>query len=74
MVLVKKKKKRIKLKGLLTILSIILLGVLIFFVYHSLKIKNIYVVGNKLIKESEIIETSSLKEYPYYYKVSTKKI
>ena len=70
----RKKKTKIKLRGFIIVLIMILLGVLVFFGYRSLKVKNIYVTGNNLIKEYKIIELASLKEYPYLYQVSTSNI
>ena len=40
----------------------------------SLHITNIYVIGNKLLKESYIIEKANLKDYPEIFKVSTEQI
>jgi len=71
---VKKKKTKIKLKGLIIILIIILLAVSVFFLYRSLRVKNIYVTGNKLLKEYEIIDMASLKDYPHLYEVNIKNI
>ena len=70
----KKKKTKIKLKGLIIILIIILLAVSVFFLYRSLRVKNIYVTGNKLLKEYEIIDMASLKDYPHLYEVNIKNI
>ena len=70
----KRKRFKIKLKGLIIVLILILLGVLIFLGYRNLKVKNIYVVGNKVLRESEIIELVNLKDYPYLYTISTSKI
>ena len=68
------RKRKIKLKGLIIVFAIILLGVLIFFGYRSLRVKNIYVTGNNLLKEYEIISLTNLRDYPYLYSVSTKKM
>ena len=70
----KKRKRRINLKGFIIVFTIILLGVLVFFFYRNLKVKNIYVTGNSILKEYEIIELADLVDYPYLYKVSTNKI
>lgn len=70
----RKRKPKIKLKGFVIIFIIILFCVLAFFLYRTIKVKNIYVTGNNLIKESEIIELASLKDYPYLYKINNKNI
>ena len=70
----KKVKRKLNFKRIIIVLAIILFGVLIFLGYRSLKIKNIYVTGNKLLKEYEILEKTGLLEYPNIYIVDTKKI
>ena len=70
----RKKKTRIKFKKFIIIFIIILLAVLVFFLYRLIKVKNIYVKGNNLLKEYEIIELASLKDYPYLYQVNSKKV
>lgn len=70
----RKRKAKIKLKGFIIIFIIILLAVLVFFGYRNIKVKNIYVTGNNLLKEYEIIELASLKDYPYLYQVNNKNI
>lgn len=56
------------------VLSIILFGGLVFCLYRSIKVKNVYVIGNNLLKEYEIIELAGLKDYPYLYSISSKKM
>lgn len=70
----KKKKKKIKLKGFLII--IIVLGIISYLVYFFLNrpIKNIYVTGNKLLKEQEIIDYLNLSYYPKLYQISPQNI
>ena len=70
----KKRKQKIKLKGLIITLFIVLFGVLLFFLYRNLKVTNIYVTGNNILKEQEIIEEAKLENYPYLYTVSKDKI
>lgn len=74
MIKVKKKRSKIKLKGFIIVLTIILLSVVLFFFYRNLKVTNIYVTGNSYLKEYEIIEEAGLRGYPYLYTVSTSKI
>ena len=74
MIKVKKRKVKTKLKGFIIVLAIILFGVLLFFLYRNLRVKNIYVIGNNYLKEKEIIELANLDNYPYLYQVSTSKI
>ena len=70
----KNRKARISLKRFIIILIIILFGVLLFFGYRTLRVSNIYVTGNNLLKEYEIIELASLKDYPYLYQVNVNDI
>jgi cell division septal protein FtsQ len=48
--------------------------VLVFFWYRSLKVKSIYVTGNSLVKESEILEETNLLKYPYLHEVNENNI
>ena len=70
----KKERKKISIKKLIIVLAIILFGVIIFLAYRSLKVKNIYVIGNNHLKESDILKETNLLEYPNLYTVDTKKI
>ena len=70
----KKTRKKTNIKRFSIILIIILLGVLVFLGYRNIKVKNVYVVGNKRLKEYEVIELANLKDYPYLYQTSNKKI
>ncbi len=62
----KKKKKRLKLK--ITIFLIIVLLTVVALAIHVLHepIKNIYVTGNKILSDKEIIKLSELGDYPPY--------
>jgi len=62
-------KKKIKLKKILIILGIVVAIFLLFFGYTKLHIKNIYVEGNNILSEGEIIEWLDLYDYPEIYKV-----
>ena len=65
-----KKVKKINIKKLIIILVIIAFGVSLFFIYRTLKVTNIYVVGNNYLTESEILEKTNLLSYPYLYQVN----
>ena len=70
----KKKKKKIKIKSFLITLSIIIVLALLVYGYMQLHIKNIYVIGNHILSEQEIIEEAEISNYPKLYSVSKKKI
>lgn len=65
---VKVKKKKLKIKNLLIFLLFII--VLIGIITHIIKlpIKNIYITGNNLVKDKEIITLSGLENYPSFLK------
>ena len=67
----KVKKKRIKLKSILILLGILIIVGLLVWYFLSLKVKNIYVIGNNLLTEEEILEETHLIEYPKLYKVNS---
>ena len=47
---------------------------LIVFLYCSLRVKTIYVTGNKILKENEILEKTNLLNYPRLVEVSSSDI
>lgn len=70
----KKKRKKFKIKKIISILVIILLIGIFIGWYKEKHIKNIYVTGNSILSEQTIIELAELEEYPLIYKVSSNKI
>ena len=70
----KRKKKKIKLKSMLFTLLIIMVISALIYGYTRLHITNIYVLGNKLLTEQEIIDEAELSNYPEIYQVSKSKI
>ena len=70
----KKEKSKINIKKIIIILVIIIFGVLAFFYYRSLRIKTIYVIGNSIVKESDILDKTNLLSYPYIYEVNEEEI
>ncbi len=71
MIILKKAgKKKVNYKKIIIVLAIIILVGLAVFYYYSLRVKAIYVVGNNLLKEKEILESTNLLSYPKLYEVS----
>jgi len=70
----KKKRKKFKIKKIISILVIILLIGIFIGWYKEEHIKNIYVIGNSILNEQTIIELAELEDYPLIYKVSSNKI
>ena len=63
---VKVKKRKINLKRtFLALLLIAIISLLVAYLIH-LPVKNIYVIGNNIVPDKEIIEISELTDYPPY--------
>lgn len=63
----KKKKKRVlKIKNICILLCLIILLTGITYYIITMPIKNIYVKGNKIISDDEILESASLYQYPSF--------
>ena len=68
------KKRKLKIgRILLCLLILILLGVSFHYI-RKLPIKNIYIIGNSIVPENEILELSGIKNYPSFINTSSKKI
>ena len=61
---VKVKKKKIKLKKILMFFSFILAILIVFTYIINIPIKNIYILGNNILIDKEIIKISNLDDYP----------
>lgn len=73
----KKRKKRIKIKGLIKlILFLALVGGILYFLYNlcDTSIKNIYISGNNYLLDQDIIELANLDNYPDFYTTSSNSI
>lgn len=70
----KKKRKKFKIKKVISILVIILLIGIFIGWYKEKHIKNIYVNGNSILNEQTVIELAEIEDYPLIYKVSSNKI
>ena len=63
---VKVRKKKINLKRLITVLLILISLYLLISYFIHLPVKNIYITGNNIISDKEIITISKLDNYPPY--------
>ena len=69
--------KRRKLKVGLVFITIIILGLIIYLGYFEFnnfintKIKNIYVIGNEILKDHEIMELAKIENYPKILSISS---
>lgn len=72
----KKMKKRIKIKVFPVFIVMFIggFGYLLYFFLLSVPIKNIYVTGNLLLNDYQIIEMAGLSNYPSFLKTSSKAI
>lgn len=63
---VKVKKRKLKVKRILICLLIVILLILICYYISKLPIKNIYIIGNNIVSDREIIEISDIGDYPSF--------
>lgn len=72
----KKKKRKSKIKYKSIILLFVFLGIITLIMYEicNINLKNIYIKGNKYLKDQEIIDSSGLSDYPKVVNLRTKEI
>lgn len=70
----KKKKRKLRVKILLRIFLFILIVAAIIYYFYNLKIQNIYIKGNDVTKDIEIIKKAQIENYPDLYRLNLKKI
>lgn len=71
---VKVKKRKIKVKRIIICILIVVLLSLSFYYFSKLPIKNIYIIGNKLLSDKEIISIAEIDEYPSFLNTNNKTI
>lgn len=71
---VKVKKRKLKLKKIFITLLILIVIVLSFVYIKKLPITNIYVIGNNILSDKEIINASRLSTYPSFISTSKNSI
>ncbi len=70
----KKRKIKFKLKSIIIFLVLIILVALIIYWYLNLKVSNIYVTGNNILKENDILNSTNLLNYPRLIDVQIREI
>lgn len=70
----KKKKRRFKYKKIFVSLFFFIITLIILYAIINLKIKNIYVSGNNIFSEQEIIDLAGLKYYPKIITLNSRRI
>ncbi|MGM9876408.1 MAG: cell division protein FtsQ/DivIB [Bacilli bacterium] len=71
---VKVKKRKLKFKRIFICLILLLIIVLLFLLVKNIPIKNIYIIGNNILSDKEIIEISQISNYPSFVETSKKDI
>ena len=71
---VKVKKRKLKTGRIVITILLLLLMVLIYLTVRELPIKNIYVIGNNIVSDKEILELSNLSDYPSFLQTSNRSI
>ena len=70
----RRKKKVFKIKNIIVLLVILLLLVGMFYYAFTMPIKNIYISGNIMVNDSEILSLSGLDKYPSFLLTTKSKI
>lgn len=68
------KKRKIKYKNIIIFIVLIMLGMFCFYGILNLKIKNIYVSGNTILSDQQLIDMAGLHDYPSISANSSKEI
>lgn len=63
---VKVKKRRVKMKRIILCLIIFVLICLVIYYISKLPIKNIYVIGNNILSDKEVMEEADISNYPSF--------
>lgn len=71
---VKVKKRKLKVKRILICLLLLVLMALVVYYFSKLPIKNIYVIGNEILSDKEIIDISGLSDYPSFLIVNSSNV
>lgn len=71
---VKVKKRRLKFKRIFICLILLSIIALSFFLIKKMPIKNIYIIGNNILSDKEIIQISRISNYPSFIDTSKKDI
>ena len=69
-----KKKKNKKVKKIYKFLGLVLILALIVYGVINIRIKNIYVKGNNILSDQEIIELAGIENYPKLFSISISKM
>ena len=65
-----KKKKSKKIRKIFKFLAWLIILAIVFYIIINIKIKNIYVKGNKILSDQDIIELAGIENYPKLFSIS----
>lgn len=68
------KKTKIKFIPILLLIILLVIGYFLVSFFMNVKIKNIFVKGNKLLSDQEIIELANIEDYPSFIKTTANSI
>ena len=71
---VKVKKRKINVKKIIILVLFICLFYLLFCLAKKIPLKNIYIIGNSILSDKEIIELANISDYPPYIEISKREI
>ena len=69
-----KKKNKIKFLPVFIFLFTCVIGYFLVRILLNLPTKNIFIYGNNLVSDQEIIDLAGINHYPSFFKIRTKKI
>lgn len=68
------KKRKVKYKNIIIFILVVVLSIFCIFGIINLKIKNIYISGNNILSDQQIIDLAGLHNYPSISSISSKDI
>lgn len=68
---VKVKKRKLKIKRIFICFMVIILFLLVLYYISKLPIKNIYIIGNNILSDKEIIDIARISDYPSFVMTSS---
>ena len=69
---IRKTRRRLKIKNIMIFIAILVLVINFVICFLELPIKNIYISGNDILTDNEIIELASIDKYPSFVLTTTK--
>lgn len=70
---VRVKKRKLNIKRIILCLLVIVVIIILSYFISKLPIKNIYIIGNNIVSDKEIIDISGISDYPSFISISSRK-